>query len=110
MTENLRLVLAKGTITATFIKKVKCSPYLMYFTKYLNNTLIGFSCTTFNDVKILLPLIEHHILVAKIHNNIYSMNNISQYLYSHNELVNYCETYQINFLTLLSTYSKTLKN
>jgi len=110
MTDNLRLLLAKGTITTTFIKKVKCSPYLLYFTSYLTNTLICFSCNKEIELIKLLPLIEHNIILSKIDNNIYSMNNISNYLNSHINLVTYCESYLLNFFTFFSTYSKTLKN
>ena len=110
MTENLQALLAKGTITTTFVKKIKCSPYLMYFTTYLTNTLICFSCNTESDLNKVLPLIEHNIIISKINNNIYSINNISQYLNSHINLINYCESYMLNLITIFSTYSKTLKN
>ena len=110
ITDNLRILLAKGTITTTFVKKIKCSPYLLYFTPYLTNTLICFSCNTENDLKKLLPLIEHQIIISKINNNIYSINNISHYLNSHINLVTYCESYFLNLITFFSTYSKTLQN
>lgn len=110
ITESLRILLAKGTITTTFVKKTKCSPYLAYFTSYLTNTLICFSCNTELDLNKLLPLIEHNIIISKINNNIYSINNISKYLNSHITLINYCESYMLNLITIFSAYSKTLKN
>ena len=61
---NLRVAIVNDKYE--IVKKIKCSPYLLYFTPYLTITLICFSCNTENDLKKLLPLIEHQIIISKI--------------------------------------------
>lgn len=81
-----------------FLKKIKYCKYLKVFSFCLTNTIIIYGT---NEDSILLTLLQNldtNIIFCKINNNIYSLNNIKNYLTSKLDLVYYLDNYYLNFI------------
>lgn len=81
-----------------FLKKIKYLQYLKVFSFCLTNIIIIYGT---NEDSILLTLLQNldtNIIFCKINNNIYSLNNIKNYLTSKLDLVYYLNNYYLNFI------------
>lgn len=107
---ELRTKLINNNIRYFYLKKIKCQRYLQFLIPYLTNSLILFCCNTEKELLYLLPYINKNILLSKINNNYYSINNLLSYINSKKEFVDYCTTYYWNLISIFFVYQHTLNN
>lgn len=103
-------ILNNSQIKYYFLKKLKCIKYLDFIKAYLNNSIIIFCMNDLNSVNLFLHELNTNILYCKINNSFYSLNNISNFIDSKNDLMTYMNTTLILLFQDLQFLQNKLKN
>lgn len=102
-------ILFNPNVKYIFLKKFKCINNLTYFNSNLKNSTIIFCTNDLQTLYFIISKLQNNILFCKIHNNYYSLKNLSSYINSIYGLVNYLDNYMSNFIFLFQNFSKNSK-